>query len=74
MNYNSIAQLAHDVVLATLQSNDGKHGDEWKTREDIIDLDAAINHLSLQMQHDRSDSHVENAITRLALILARRQQ
>jgi hypothetical protein len=73
MNYNEIAELAHDAVLLTLMINDDSHGGAWKTTSDGKNVSHAIEHLRKYLAGDTSENHIYHAITRITLILAKKQ-
>lgn len=73
LTYNEIAENAADVILQVLAVNHTGHGDAWRTRSDGKDVNHIIEHLRKHLMKDDSEEHVEHAITRLALMLARRK-
>lgn len=53
-----------------------KHGDEWKTRADEIDKDAALRHINRHMDGNTTDPetgdlHIDYAVGRLLLMASR---
>lgn len=71
MNYNEIAELAHDATLHTLMVNGEKHGDAWKTTSDGKNVSHAIEHLRKHLAGDATEPHLDHALTRIALIMAK---
>lgn len=71
--HQSVALIARDSILATLALGEAVHGDAWLDREDWIDLDHAIDHILAYRAHNDAED-IEHAITRLALLLARRRR
>jgi hypothetical protein len=68
-DYTTLAQLAYDMVLATMQEGERKHGkDGWK---DIYAPEHAIHassHVEGWYVKDKTEDHIAHALTRCAMI------
>lgn len=68
-----VANGAAESVLNVMQIAQSKHGDSWLTRPGVEDLLHAREHLEQLLKGDTDESHLEHALTRLALVLTRRR-
>lgn len=72
IGHRDVAQLAKDTVLDVMAENDGKHGLAWLTRHDSVDIKHIKAHIGQYEAGDTSDSHLENVLTRITMMLARK--
>ena len=67
-----VAQIAYGIVLEVMKAGEAKHGNTWLNRSDDLDIGHARVHLADHSKGDTSEDHLEHAMTRLAITLARR--
>jgi hypothetical protein len=56
-----------------MQAGQARHGESWRTRGDAVDLAHAHAHLRSLEAGDGAEDHLAHALTRLAIIAARRE-
>lgn len=72
VSYSAIARIAKHTVLNVLNEHDDSKGNQWIKRHDNEDIEHMIAHLAAFKMGDRTEDHIGHALTRGALILARR--
>ena len=68
-DYTALAQLAYDMVMATMQEGEKKHGkDGWKEQS----IPCHLYHMAIHALHakyeDTYEDHIAHALTRCAMI------
>lgn len=59
-------------ILEVLNADPSKHGDEWKTREDHVDMDAALRHERKATDAEHADIDFDSGFRHDTLALCRR--
>lgn len=67
--YMTIAVSARNVILDTMRAGDEKHGNTWEKRTPRYYLTHAAIHIALEQKDDKSEPHLEHALTDLALAM-----
>ena len=76
-DYAEIAVAGVDAILRTLRLNEKVKGQgheaEWRQKDAAYHLLKAEDHLVLAAAEDITEPHIDHAITRLAMVLAKRE-
>lgn len=74
MTHEQLAKLAYDTVLKIMSDNETIHpGNVWEKLTYKEHREHAINHLLEDIAGDESEPHIEHALTRIAMMLAKAQ-